>query len=270
MYYWLFNQKRLDISGSQKESVSWDQGRRFNGREGDHVIFFRLAEDGRFFTYLYTINSIDQSAITVNKGGENRLKIELTLQLETKFDEKEIDNYIYSIPRIKSYDKHLIRHFRNKYYRLSSTEYNAIIKDRIFTARTYLGAALNAMHIDHRKAFSQLLLERYPKALMNIYNHDAVFSLFREYFNYAVVVPAQQLEAANANMQDVLGEEQSNRISFSDGDTNIADRVSVQTSRIQDFLDSYNQLIQEYQSDNLNKTFDKIFKNKPLPIDLNE
>src|SRR6218665_1957415 len=111
MYYWLFNQKRLDISGSQKESVSWDQGRRFNGREGDHVIFFRLAEDGRFFTYLYTINSIDQSAITVNKGGENRLKIELTLQLETKFDEKEIDNYIYSIPRIKSYNKHLILNF---------------------------------------------------------------------------------------------------------------------------------------------------------------
>jgi len=177
--YWLFNSDKFDFDGRAMENLSWEQSRNFFGKEGDTIIFYSFKKDTELFTHVYSIGSKKSTIIGKNRQEKDILNIELKLILEKNYKEgKKLDDYIYSIPRIKSFDKFLYRHFNRKYYRLSKIEFNAIDNDKIFESRTILGTALNALHIDHKKAFSIYLVEQYPEVIQNIYNYRSILNLF--------------------------------------------------------------------------------------------
>lgn len=271
--YWLFNGNNFNLTGKEKEVLNWEQGRNFKGEPGDQVVVFEFDSKNKFFTYLFKITEVEIKSLSNEKELFRRNVITVTLQLVEDFkNEKEIHDYLYSFPRIVYFDSRLYRHFNRKYYRLSEEEFHAIINDEIFEARSVVGAALNALHTDHRKSFVRLLIENMPGVLKNKYDHVEVLSLLNEYMRYAVITPAQQLLEAYKEMEDVIPDDIRRGLGFSDEYLKEGiDIISNQVEIIDDTLETVQVLL--LANDNAfvrNRKFERIFRSRPLPIDLNE
>lgn len=264
--YWLFNQNKLPISGDQIERISWNQKGNFRGQVGDRVIFFQFLPNTKLFTYLYEIGFTEQSRISLDS-------IAITLQLrfiENYNQDKAIENYIYSFPRIKHYTTRLGRHFNRRYYSLSEPEYSAIVHDQIFWPRTILGIALNALHVDHRHAFLRFLFEENPNVLLNDYNHETMLEMFRQYFRFAIEVPAKQFTDAVEIARTIVGDEIVRNIAFADQRGN-TDLISAQYNIIMEYLELYNESIRsEQQFSETSFYFQRMFQGKPLPVSIND
>lgn len=268
--YWLFNNGIFNLRGNEVQA-SWDQKQEFKGQVGDEVIFYEFNYRSRLFTHLYKISRISQQK-TEGVFGYNFISI--TLQLLRNFEEKEIEDYVFSFPRIKYFGSRLYRFFNKRYYKLTELEFLAIVEDQIFLSRTIMGTALNAMHIDHRRAFSQLLFERDPDILQNRYTHGEVLNLLNEYFQYAVITPAKQLAEACEQMQTFIdGIEVLESMAFYNT-TNLRSRqdsIFSQVRVINEYLEQVNISIPEDRRTDFNESkFESLFRNKPLPIDLND
>lgn len=268
MRYWLFNLAKFKIGEAETEVVSWNQRRRFGGLKDDKVIFFQLNSNLKYFSSLYTITEVTNKPTS---GDEDTRRFDITVALQKEQDfgkNKPMLDYVFSFPRVRYFDKYLYRHFFLRYYVLSRQEFEAIVEDDIFESRTILGTALNSMHIDHRRAFSELLVSRFPEVLQNKYNHAEVLTLFKEYFEYAVLKPAKQLQDSMESLRSFLGPNPVNEISF--GVQNEQDNISIQVGMITEFLQSYegNVIFEQYRFKE--SKFDRIFQNRPLPIEVNE
>ncbi|MBO9200609.1 MULTISPECIES: hypothetical protein [Niastella] len=269
--YWLFNSKNINV-GIGEVRVDWNQKQNFKGEAGDEVIFFEFNYRRRLFTHHYKIIRISKRETERSIG---RNVITITLQLLRDFGEvKEIEDYIFSFPRIKYFRSRLGRYFNRKYYKLSDIEFSAIVEDRIFLSRTIVGTALNALHTDHRRAFSQLIFERNPDILQNRYSNAEVLSLLNEYFQYAVATPAKQLAAAYTQMQTFIERgEALEAIAFYNtaNSRNRNDSILTQVNIINEYLEQVDISIPEDRRTNVNESeFEFLFRDKPLPIDLND
>ncbi|OQP61243.1 hypothetical protein A3860_05895 [Niastella vici] len=269
--YWLFSN---DIFGVRSEvvNISWQQKQNFQGEVGDEVIFFEFNYRRHLFTHLYKIARINKRKTERNLGINS---ISLTLRLITNFgEEKEIEDYIFSFPRIKYFRSRLYRYFNRRYYKLTDVEFFAIVEDRIFLSRTIVGTALNALHSDHRRAFSQLMVERNPDILQNRYTHTEILSLLNEYFQYAIVTPAKQLAEAYVQMQSFIerGEALESISFYNTANPRIRnDSIRTQVNLINEYLEQVDISIPEDRRTNVDESeFESLFRNKPLPIDLND
>lgn len=269
--YWLFNSKRFDFKGNEKETIELHQSRKFSGQVNDKVVFFSFDSGKNFFTHVYAIGSIAPAEGEVFYS----VNIQLELILEKTYeDNKEIENYIYSFPRIKYFDKYLYRHFTREYYRLSKTEFNAIDNDEIFVARTILGTALNSMHRDHRQAFSVQLVENYPEIMQNKFDYASIVTFFFQYFEYSVLLPARQLRDAYSVITEMTETEILQEIAFADPEKSgrsiqliqSQSEITAQNERI------YQEVMQSIGPDQIylnERIFQNLFRNRGLPIDLN-
>ncbi|MCS3796407.1 hypothetical protein [Niastella sp. OAS944] len=269
--YWLFNNDIFNLRGEEVQA-SWDQKQDFKGQVGDEVIFYEFNSRRRLFTHLYKISRISQRK---NAGIFEYHFISITLQIIRSFgEEKEVEDYVFSFPRIKNFGSRLYKFFNKRYYKLTELEFLAIVEDQIFLSRTIMGTALNAMHLDHRKAFSQLLVERDPDILQNRYTHGEVLSLLNEYFQYAIITPAKQLAEAYAQMQTFVENRDVLESMAFYNTTNLRSRqdsIFSQVRVINEYLEQVNISIPEDRHTDFNESkFETLFKNKPLPIDLND
>jgi hypothetical protein len=271
--YWLFNNRIFNLTGKEKEILSWEQRRNFKGRQGDQIVIYKFDFKSQLFIYLYRIIDIEIDPLHKGESISTDLRITVTTELLKDFkEEKEIEDYIYSFPRIIYFRKFLYRHFNRKYYRLTGEEFNAIVNDDIFEARSIIGTALNSMHFDHRKAFSQILIENYPEILQNRYRHSQILHLFNQYFNYAVITPSRQLVDAFDNIKEFTSAEILSSLAFTDGETrrNI-ENISMQVAMINETLEQFQIAIyREGQEITQDRKFERLFRNKPLPIDIIE
>lgn len=267
---WLFNIDHLPVTGRENEKISWDQARKFKGKKGDKVIFYSW--QGRIFIYLYKIISVKtDNEVMIDDKSRMRITVELAYDDIYK-EEKELTDYIYSFPRVKHFDEGLYLHFSRKYYRLSDIEFDAIDKDEIFLSRTILGIALNAIHIDHRKAFAISLVEEYPTIIQNEYDNSKVLKLFYEYLDFAVIKPAKQLDTAYSYLEEMIESNILSEISFQGDKERPNQSIQKQVYLIQENIKRFESSVsssREFESDKESSKFKKLFKNNPLPIDLN-
>ncbi len=269
--YWLFNKIALNITRDTRK-LSWEQKSIFPGEVGDRVIVFEFSNKAHFFSYLFTITSTNKEELQKKARTTNQYEVVLSLKLEKDFEtEKIIDDYIFSFPRIVYFGKYLYRHFNRKYYRLKEEEFSAIINDEIFEPRSILGAAVNAMHIDHRRAFSQLLVERFPQVLQNRYNHSDLLALLNEYLRFAVILPAIHLAEAFNDVETIVDGEILNELAFADEATRAnTENIAAQVIMINETIADYQNSVTITQENIFRDfKFDRIFRNRPLPIDLN-
>jgi len=269
--YWLFNDKYFNHTTESKQKFAWQQGRRFKGEPGDNVIMFRYSSMNPVFTSLLEIVEVEIRPVSENNQSSQRNSITLSLRLLDQFkNEKEIQDYLYSFPRILYYRERLYRHFNRKYYRLTEMEFDAIVKDEIFVARSVIGTVLNSMHRWHLETFVNELVKQMPEILINKYRHDEVLQLLRTYLEDSVITPAMQLKKGYDIMEGVIEEEARQLMAFSDEWENaMQDTVSGQVNLINEFMDGLqSNLVIDNNYKEIDQKFEKIFKNRPLPIDL--
>ncbi len=271
--YWLLNSENLGFKGNEKETINWKQRRNFKGDKGDNVIFFSFNQGQRFFTHVYIIDSAKSTPAGKDDKDREIKNIEVSLTLENEYNDKRIEDYLYSIPRIKYFDKYLYRHFNRKYYRLSKTEFNAIDKDEIFQSRTILGSALNSLHVEHRKAFAIHMVEHYPEVLQNNYDYDDILKLFYDYLEFAIIAPAKQFREAYFAISELIDPELIPAVAFVEEENkNNVDIIQLQAGIIAENIGFFQMALSVAQEDQLSykeSAFQNLFRYRPLPIDFN-
>lgn len=274
--YWLFNSNRFEsFQGNESETLTWEQYGNFSGSKGDYIVFYLFEKDQKIFTYLYKISDVSIIEIETNKETRRqRTEIIVNATLEQVYKDKEFSEYIYSFFRIKYFDKQIGRHFNRRYYRLSEPEFNAIDKDQIFLSRTILGNALNALHIEHRKAFAIDLVEQYPQVLQNVYDNDAVLNLLIEYLDFAIVNPSKQLRAGFTFLNEAVDNRfPSSEVVFDsiNKNPNIVNVLSLQVAVINEYivnLEGIKTSLEQSSNTRVERSFKQKFAGKALPIDL--
>lgn len=268
--YWLFNRDAFtNFHGRATEKLTWSQKRKFRGTLNDIIVFYQKDKDDIRFTHSYKITSKPEPEIEKGEVEKTEESIELGLTLLSNYqEEKPLYQYMYSFPRVKSYTQNLYRHFKNKYYRLSNQEFNAIDKDIIFVSRTIVGVALNSLHIEHKYAFIEYLAEEYPQAISGKLDYSILFNLIKEYISFSLIDPSYQLisglnDAGNFVHADILMS-----LSFADEGQQY-DRIFPQVSILKEALEQYEEALKELEGSKDNeRIFNKIFSNSGLPIDL--
>lgn len=269
--YWLFNNDYFKVTGKEKEIFSWQQRLNFKGEQNDQIIVYKFDSKRGLFIYLYKIVEIEINPLQKEENILSDLRVTVTAELLKDFnEEKEIEDYIYSFPRIIYFSNYKYKHFNRRYYRLTEVEFDAIVDNNIFEARSIIGTALNSMHIEHREAFVRELIEEMPGILQNKYRHDRVLGVLKNYLGYAVIAPAKQLTEAFYAIEGVIEENARQAMGFADeaGITDI-DTISRQVNIINESIDEMeSSLVLNDNFYQLNRKFEKIFTNRPLPIDL--
>jgi len=273
---WIFKQGEHFIldSEAKKAVVTFEQKRNFRGKVGEDVL---ILEQGKWneweFTAQYKILEITPPKVIDIEYKE----FIITLELVIEFEDKLLDDYIYSLKRVTNYE-YPIRHFNRKYSRLSDAEYEAIVEDNIYEKRTIVGTVLNAMHRDHQEAFLLYVAEESPEQLTGKVDIDRVLELLIDYLNFSVIKPAQYLSESARILRSIIGEDQYADSGFATdieklGKTNVQ-LIAPQVKLIEDSLihmpfSENSTLATQLKDVKDNLKFKKLFKNTPLPITLN-
>lgn len=289
--YWIFrfDNKLNELVEGNNIKLSWKQKRRFAGRQGDEAIQLY----GDYFLAQYLLDEVELKE-NVDNNKTSIWDVTISLKLLHKFEEpKNRQDYLYSFPRIKSFGENVYKHFRNKYYRMTDVEYEAVINDDIFVSRTLLGTAINSLHQDHKFAFISYLVAIYPEAINGTVDFDIVAQELINYLQTSIITQAKCLQQAVGILKEFVPEEVFTEIAFHD---NSKRRNSSNINRQSIVLDQYLPIISQlenllYQAapsrhrnsekeqqislnnnslevnEQFEKRFERIFKNKYLPIE---
>jgi hypothetical protein len=200
---WVFKEALFNIRADEQIATgAWEQKRNFSGEKGEMILLLGKIGKEWFFTYRGIIKQIRVRQLPYDIKGYN-ITIEL---MEYYSDQKPLDDYIYSMRRIRSFQEP-IRHYKRKYSRLFDHEYDAIVNDKIIVNRTIFGTIVNALHVDHQEAFLQYLAEVNPRLLSTETNVSEALSILYEYLDFAIIQPANYLKASAEILQDLMPEE---------------------------------------------------------------
>lgn len=272
---WIFklgNNFHFEDDG-KRAIVALTQKRTFSGQEGDDVLLLQKKNSDWVFTDHYLITSIE----TENEDLENK-RITISLSLKQHFDEiKALADYNFSLKRIRNF-KYPIKHFSNKYSRLSDVEFDAIVNDKIYVKRTILGTVLNAMHSDHQRSFIGLVAMEAPEFLSGEADIDKALDLILEYLEFAIVKPSQYLREGAQILSTIVIDGDIGRIGFGnslESEERILQMIQPQVA----IINEYSEILSEYAIQNLKvqlvetpetPKFKDLFRNSPLPIILKQ
>jgi hypothetical protein len=270
---WVFKIKKFVTfdHNSQKETIRVEQRRNFRGEVGDRALVLQFIKSDWEFSAQYVIEEIDI------KDPEAEIKvINIRLSLVAELQDRFLDDYIYSLRRVTNF-KNPINHFRNKYNRLSDTEFDGILYDKIYQKRTIVGTILNAMHRNHQESFLMHISENAPEQLLGNVDMEKVFALVIDYLNFAVIRPSIYLTTSVQILKELGLETKDMGFSFNaDAITpRTAQMITPQINVINELISQmpgYNNL--ELEGDFLeiqdDPKFKRLFRNAPLPLTLNQ
>lgn len=258
------------IDKDKKALAIFTQKRYFSGRIGENVLVLDKSENGYEFTHHYKVSNID---VEENIDGYKTFLIGLVL-VEKYSGDKFLDDYIYSLARIRHYDSP-IKHYSKRYSRLLDVEFDAIIYDRIYVRRTVLGTILNAMHPDHQQEFISFLAQENPGLLLGKADIDKTLMFLLDYLKYAVIEPAKYLKNSVEILKNLVDDESINEIGFTldprEASTRTVQKIQPQYMLIEKHLDalptSIDQIIDsETKNSREYRKYKDPFKDSGLPI----
>jgi hypothetical protein len=265
---WVFkfgeNFKSTDKEGTFV--VTFQQKRKFSGKNGDDVLILDKESDGWVFTDHYKISGVE---IPKQVEGDDKTTFNVTVDLVEHYEEaKPLEDYAFSIRRVTNYDRPIM-HFRLKSSKLSEIEFEAIDENKIYTKRTIVGLTLKAMHRSHQQSFLTYVASENPSLLAGPVDMEVAFSLLRDYLNFAVIKPAQYLVECSEMLQQI-GPEELPQIGFGEGSgikgRSVDQMLLPQVGVIREYLP----VLQDLEKISLrdDPRFRKMFRNSRLPLTL--
>lgn len=258
--------------GGQKALALFAQKRVFSGRVGEAVLILEKKKGKWEFTALFQITEI-----SIEDPEAEFKQITVTLGLQKQFENKLLEDYIYSLKRITNYGS-VIKHFSRKYSRLFDAEFEAIVEDKIYIKRTIVGTILNAMHRDHQEGFVAFIAQESPGILTGGADLDKTLQLLLLYLDFAIIKPAQYLRESAEILRSILSDDEYAEIGFAADLDNLTFKT-VQLIKPQvDAIDSYLSAITGTPNQPLSRQvlelddqpkFKKLFRNSGLPFKLN-
>ena len=156
---------------------------------------------------------------------------------------------------------------------MTNEDFEVIANGKIFVARTAFGKLVNSLHLKHRIAFVQMVIDRNPNIYFISRKYDEVFNLLKEYIETRILTFSDFLSDA-WNIFTKLSVNNS-QIAFEDINEKRRDLISQQIFFIKKMIELnpqnkfYLQLdsaVKEYS--NTERVFINNFSKKPLPISI--
>jgi hypothetical protein len=281
--YWIFIIDRTPKSTfqaleSNTAKFAFSQFRNFGGSIGDLVVVLDLESTNGIFKYDAEISSINLET----EDREKSYIIGLT-KMKAIDPPNILDDFAYTISRIKNFERP-ISHFENRNYRrISYAEYLAISNSQFFIGRTAFGKLVNALHLEHRRAFVQMLLDKDFELFRYSKDYNQAMLYLEQYLGANIYPHMTMLQESYGFLKEILSQsEQSDTISqvgFAEEGKN-GDLLGVQVNVINTFLERNNVTRIRSQvfniSEELTETekaveikLNTLFRNTPLPINLN-
>lgn len=268
---WVFKIPKLDFFGNtnQKETIRLEQRKNFRAEIGDRALILQYIKGEWKFTAYYEIAEINSK----NPDAETKI-FDINLRLVNVLEDKLLDDYIYSLRRVTNF-KSPIKHFRQRYNRISDTEFDGILYDNIYQKRTIVGTILNAMHRNHQESFLMYIAENSPSHLLSNADMDIVFSQLINYLNYSVIKPAMYLSASVEILNSLKID--TKNIGFSFDINSVAYRTAQMIQPQMEVINNYITQMPGFDNIKLEAQFledddakyKQLFRNTPLPITLN-
>lgn len=279
--------KHLTIDGNMQVAVlTLQQKRKFAGKPKENVLILEKVNNNWTFTLQYRINEIIVQGHEPKKDaneefgpetetGENAANpiTTISLTLVSLIEDKGLNDYIFSLRRITNY-RNPVKHFNQKYNRISNAEFEAIIDDKIYWKRTVVGTVFHALHQDHQRSFVAHAVRQSPSILVGKVNLDVVLRQLVFYLDNAIIKPALYLQRSAQILKEHLSDEAYAAVGFSEGlepSTSIGvNRISEQAEVIRESLGvipSIESLLSIEESSD-SRRFDKLFKNAGIPLTL--
>ncbi|OXA84954.1 hypothetical protein [Flavobacterium hercynium] len=269
---WILNSNNLGrkLDDQKNQKIIFTQKRKFSGEVGEYIIILEKNNYKWVFTKYFEITDIEQDLID-----DNYNKVTISLELKTSFKQhKLIEDYSYSLLRVNNF-KAPQRHFNRIYSRIEDVEFDAIIKDKIYTNRTILGTILNALHPDHQKSFLQFLAIEEPTLLINKTDVDKALNYLYDYVRESIIEPIIYLKNSSELFNSVFENNALEKLGFTN-DIEKSTEIKMlkpQIKLIEEYLEFLPLLNKSNRDTKINTIFENqkfiaLFRNSRLPINL--
>lgn len=272
---------RPNLNGENRVLFELVQKRNFGGKEGDKVVLM-VNKDGDWI-FIYSCEVLDISGRD-NLNQEYKRLMKITLgNFEAINQPNRLEDFSYTLKRIKRFNNP-ISHFSGKYAKIEPEEFRAVVSGDLFVSRTVFGKLVNSLHEYHRFNFFRTLVDEKPQLFFKPSEYLEAFRFLKTYLEDNLFQHVEWLSQTYDMLQDLVDEETIKQIGFAETDDSKAvDSRSRKTERIESQVlkIKQNQLSENQQSllvelegeiqqsrDN-ERTFNKLFRNIQLPIQLN-
>ncbi|MCC6725952.1 MAG: hypothetical protein IT258_15700 [Saprospiraceae bacterium] len=284
---WIFKIESLNdirpiLNGEEKWVFELTQKRNFGGKEGDDVILLVLKEGEWVFTHSCEILEVE-GRDKQDEDGTRYMLITIG-NFEVINQPNKLDDFSYTLTRINRF-KDPIWHFRRKYAHIEMEEFKAITNGELFVSRTVFGKLVNSLHKDHRLNFFRTLIDEKPELFFNPAEYLEAFRFLKAYLENNLFQHVEWLTQTYDMLQDLVDEETLEQIGFADSAEDLAatrfqprktERIASHVLKISQnqVLGNQQSLLVELegeiqQSRENERTFNRLFRNRQLPIQFN-
>lgn len=201
---------------------------------------------------------------------------------------KFLDDYSYSLLKVyKRYIKPL-RHFSKVVTEIPETDFETLKNEKIFIDRTVFGRLINALPYPNRLQFMLFCIEKFNQAdLRKIHFSRATPYLIKfvggvvdmgKYLNTSIEILNQHQDLFGDSKEMAFQDEENRIISLNrstkETKKNISDNIYLQSRLFSELFEmgNFDELFSIHESEkkqNENSEFEKIFSQRPWPVDLN-
>jgi hypothetical protein len=286
---WVFNEKYIDIRQGHTSPFELDiisRWSRIRVSQGDnYILLSNQPHDFRFKEYGEVKHVADAVGLPYTQAeiNENNRRARLglapipprnkhTVHISPKQQLQNInrfDDLVYSLLAVKNYARPMA-HFQRQYRGLSQIDYDTIIKDWLYVARTAFGKLVNALPNDVKLEFMLIVMRDFKTMNFTKLQYDDVFDKLEEYIEGHILSQGRLLIETERMLREIGAP--AGKIGFYDEENLKTDLVQTQARLFQDLfaVDPGNTLIQEIKTEiernEEERRFDQIFKDRAWPL----
>lgn len=270
--YWFFTNISENEIEDEEYIINFKSKTNFKGRIDDEIIFLTYDKNGFYFSHIAKIGLIDKKELEKSEKLDISFYNMILKEVRRIEYEALLDNYIYSILRIKDFNNPE-KYFKNPFGKLENAEYRAIKDGFFFIARTKFGKYVNALPKQHKLAFIKYFIEVNPDLYFNNNkNFNEALKILETYIELFITQPVRYMKEGYIMLSKLISEEELNNIGFSNNKNDI-DYLKVQNLHFEKYINLIDNQSQEdkedYESIDLQNDFQKLFNRTTWPIILN-
>jgi hypothetical protein len=251
-------------------------GKRFSGKAGERIILLSSRNKKWLFTHTGTILNIEERKSNFQDKFDSIINYRVNATLSPP---NNLEDFSYSLLRIKRFDDPIQHFSRLQYAKISEIEFEAIANGEIFIARTVFGKLINSLHLEHRRNFLRILLSNKPVIIFENVDYVNLYYELKNYLEENIFTPIQWLRSTYYMLNTIVEKDQLFSIGFRDNSlSGKADIISEYpfirfnaTNEMDDILALRSYFYESITFDalistSLQRGLNDLFKNTPLPI----
>ncbi len=167
----------IHAAGVSNGTITNQEGRIPNLREGDRVLFFKRADGDVVFVRQGMVGQVSSS--TNKETGRDEVVQAVLADGDLLEPARVLSDFTYSLERVKKFDRPQF-HFRNRIIKLTDNDCTTLVLGRIFWSRTGFGFFINSLPVERLLVFVQRVANIDAGVLLRRADYSVLWPLLRD------------------------------------------------------------------------------------------